>query len=67
MKSKPKIRLTETNVPNGGIGIYKKEFRTMPIEDIENLLQDDFESYRSSGYNSFTFHRETANVSIQKK
>jgi len=60
------IQLTETETPLGGAEIYKPEFRTMELADIEALVQEDLKSYESAGYNSFTFHRATANISIRK-
>ena len=63
---KNKIRLTETALPQGGAQKYNPKFRDMAIEDIENMEQEDLQSYAEVGYNSFTFHRSTGTISIRK-
>jgi len=55
----PQIKLTETKSPCGGVRKYNPKFREMPIEQIENMEQEDLQSYAAVGYNSFTFHRST--------
>lgn len=61
-----KIRLTTTNLPRGGANFYRPDFRTLPIEEIEDILQDDLKAYQAVGYNSFTLHRPTGTVSVRK-
>lgn len=61
-----RIYLTETKVPQGGASFYRHDFRILPLSEIEDILQDDFQAYSKVGYNSFTFHRETGNVSVRK-
>lgn len=60
------IKLTEVNTPMGGVRKYNPSFRDMPIDLIEKQEQDDLQSYASVGYNSFTFHRSTGTISIQR-
>lgn len=61
-----KIVLTETSPPNGGVRKYNPKYRDMSIKEIENFEQDDLQSYAEVGYNSFTFHRQTGTISIQR-
>jgi hypothetical protein len=61
-----KIKLTETKLPHGGVRKYNPKYRDMSIEEIENYEQDDLKSYSDVGYNSFTFHRATGTISIQR-
>lgn len=61
-----RIYLTETVAPRGGATFYKPEFRTMPILDIELLLEDYLHALEKAGYNAFTIHRATGTVSVRK-
>ena len=61
-----RIYLTETKVPQGGASFYRSDFRTLPLNEIENILQEDMQAYSNVGYNSFTFHRSTGTVNIRK-
>lgn len=61
-----KIQLTETMVPMGGASFYRPDFRTLPLNEIEDILQDDLVAYSKVGYNSFTFHRQTGTVNARK-
>lgn len=63
---KPEIKLTEINTPLGGVRKYNPAFRSMPLEDIEKQEQTDLQSYAEAGYNSFTFHRSTGTISINR-
>ena len=63
---KPFIKLTETDLPNGGCNIYRADFRDMPLAEIETILQEEFQGYAELGYNSFTFNRACGLVSIRK-
>ena len=60
------IILTETSAPHGGVQIYRADFRELPIDKIETELQESLQSYASVGYNSFTLHRMTGTISIQR-
>lgn len=60
------IKLTETPLPNGGVRKYNPKFRDMSIEEIETQEQSSLQSYAAVGYNSFTFHRSTGTISIQR-
>jgi hypothetical protein len=66
MTTTAKIKLTEIDYPMGGAQKYNPKFRTMPIADIEDMEQDDLQSYASVGYNSFTFHRSTGTIWINR-
>lgn len=62
-----RIKITEVKELNfEGCEIWKPEFRDMSIQDIEDTLQEQLQSYVDVGYNSITFHRETAIVFIRK-
>lgn len=63
---KPQIKLTEISLPSGGVRKYNPKFRDMSIEDIEAQEQESLQSYAEVGYNSFTFHRSTGTISIQR-
>lgn len=63
---KPTIKLTETPTTTAGAQIWNQKFYTMPLIEIENVLQDELQSYYSAGYNSFMFHRQTGTVSVRK-
>jgi len=60
------IKLTETTIPMGGAQKYNPKFRDMAINDIETQEQDDLQSYAQVGYNSFTFHRSTGTIAINR-
>jgi hypothetical protein len=61
-----KITLTELPTPKGGCQIYRPYFRDMSLQQIEDELQEDFKSYSDVGYNSFTFCRAVATISIRR-
>jgi len=62
----PTIKLTEIHTPTGGAQMWNKKFYTMPTNEIENLLQEEFKQYAAAGYNSFLFCRKTGSVHIKK-
>lgn len=64
--NQPKIKLTETHLPTGGSRFWNRKFYTMPVTEIEDLLQEELQQYAAAGYNSFLFHRVTGTVFIRK-
>lgn len=64
---KPQIKLTEISQPIfGGVESWNPKYRDMTLEQIEAIEQDNFQSWANVGYNSFTFHRDTATIRIQQ-
>ncbi len=62
------IHLTETeDWPSvSGIQIYRADFRSLSLKEIEDLTQKDLQSYLDVGYNSFMFNRTLATIFIRK-
>lgn len=61
------IKLTEISYPVfGGVESWNPKYRDMTLAQIEAIEQDNFQSWANVGYNSFTFHRDTATIKIQR-